>query len=90
MSVAPTHSGPLLPAMGVAGILGTAFITTLADPGEVHPNEFVTVKLYVPGARPVIVVVVPVPVTPPGFIVHVPAGGNPLNTTLPVGTGHVG
>jgi hypothetical protein len=76
--------------VGVAGISGTAFITTLADAGEVHPKEFVTVKLYVPGARPVIVLVVPLPVIPPGFIVHVPAAGNPFNTTLPVGTGHVG
>ena len=90
MSVAPTHSGPLLPAVGVAGIIGTAFITTLADAGEVHPNEFVTVKLYVPAARPVIVVVVPLPVIPPGFIVHVPAAGKPFKTTLPVGTGQVG
>jgi len=32
----------------------------------------------------VIVVVVPVPVIPPGLIVHVPVAGRPLNTTLPV------
>ena len=90
MSVAPTHRGPLLAAVGVAGTPGTAFITTLADAGEIHPNELVTVKLYVPGLRPVIVVVVPLPVIPPGFIVHVPDEGNPFNTTLPVGTGQVG
>ena len=90
MSVAPTHRGPLLAAVGVAGTPGTAFITTLADAGEIHPNELVTVKLYVPGLRPVIVVVVPLPLIPPGFIVHVPAEGNPFNTTLPVGTGQVG
>jgi hypothetical protein len=30
------------------------------------------------------VVVVPVPVTAPGLIVHVPVAGRPFNTTLPV------
>ena len=30
------------------------------------------------------VVVVPVPVIPPGLIVHVPEAGRPFNTTLPV------
>ena len=43
---------------------------------------------------PVIVVVVPDPVVvvPPGVrvSVHVPVPGNPLRTTLPVGTKHVG
>ena len=33
---------------------------------------------------------VPVPVTPPGLIVHVPVEGSPLRTTLPVRTLHVG
>jgi hypothetical protein len=37
-----------------------------------------------PGARFVIVVVEPVPVIPPGLIVHVPAAGKPFNITLPV------
>ncbi len=36
------------------------------------------------------VVVVPVPVIPPGLIVHVPLDGNPFKTTLPVATVHVG
>jgi hypothetical protein len=40
------------------------------------------------------VVLVPVPevVVPPGFLVkvQVPVAGNPLKTTLPVGTEHVG
>ena len=35
-------------------------------------------------------VLVPVPETFPGFIVHVPVAGNPLNTTLPVETKQVG
>ena len=41
-------------------------------------------------ASPVSVVVVPVPVTPPGFIVHVPVAGNPDNATLPVAVAQVG
>jgi hypothetical protein len=90
LSVAPTHRGPLLAGVGVGGTVGTGFTTTLADAGEIQPKEFVTVKLYVPGERPVIVVVVPLPVIPPGFIVHVPDEGNPFNTTLPVGIGQVG
>jgi hypothetical protein len=48
----------------------------------------------VPDVRPDIVVLVPVPVvvTPPGdrVRVHTPVEGNPLNTTLPVATEHVG
>jgi hypothetical protein len=42
----------------------------------------------VPGARFVIVMLVPVPVIPPGFIFHAPAEGRPVNTTLPVGAEH--
>ena len=41
-----------------------------------------------PGARFAMVVVVPVPVIPPGLIVHVPVAGRPLNTTLPVVAEH--
>ena len=43
------------------------------------------VKLYVPGARFVMVVDVPVPVIPPGLMVQFPVAGRPLSTTLPVG-----
>ena len=47
-----------------------------------------------PGAIPEIVVLVPVPVlvTPPGrrVSVQVPVDGKPLNATLPVGIKHVG
>jgi hypothetical protein len=43
----------------------------------------VTVKLYVPGIRPVIVVDDVEPVRFPGLIVHDPEG-RPLRTTLPV------
>lgn len=49
--------------------------------------------MYVPEARPVIVtdVVLPVVVTPPGFLVSVhEPDGKPLNTTDPVATVQVG
>jgi hypothetical protein len=42
----------------------------------------------VPGTRFVIVALVPVPVIPPGLIVHVPAAGKPFITILPVGVEH--
>jgi hypothetical protein len=79
---------------GLEGVGGCASITTLADDAEVHPEVLVTVKIYVPVARPDIVVLVPDPlvVTAPGLRVnvHVPLEGNPLSTTLPVETMHVG
>ena len=69
-------------------------ITTLPEGTEIHPEAFVTVKVYVPVASPDIVVVVPVPavVVPPGDLVkvQVPEAGKPLNTTLPVATLQVG
>jgi hypothetical protein len=71
-----------------------AEITTGIDSVEVHQEEFVTVKVNTPPSRSVIVLLVPVPavVTPPGkhVITHEPVEGNPLNTTLPVGTANVG
>jgi hypothetical protein len=69
-------------------------ITTLADATDVHPAEFVTVKVFVPAVIPDIVVLVPVPVVvvPPGVLinVHDPVEGNPLKTTLPVDTEQFG
>jgi len=69
-------------------------MTTLADDGDVQPAALVTVKVYVPVARPVTVVLVPLPsvVAPPGLRVniHVPVDGNPVSTTLPVARTHVG
>ena len=69
-------------------------ITTSADAGEIYPDEFVTVKKYVPAASSEITILVPVPlvITPPGVIVivHVSEGGKPLKTTLPVASEHVG
>ena len=79
---------------GADGVTSCALITTPADDPEVHPEEFVTAKVYVPVARSVIVVLVPDPlvVTAPGLrvSVHVPLDGNPLSTTLPVETMHTG
>jgi hypothetical protein len=66
------------------GAIGGALITTLVEGSEMHPASVVTLKLYVPGMRLLIVVVVPVPVIAPGLIVHVPEEGRPESTTLPV------
>ena len=63
-------------------------ITTSADGLDIHPEAFVTLKLYVPGLRSEIIVVVPDPVIPPGLMVHEPVAGRPLSTTLPVGAAH--
>ena len=79
----------MAPTVGAAGAPGTALITTLADAGEVQPAAFVTVKLYVPGVSPVIVLLPPDPAIAPGSIVQLPAG-RPLSTTPPVGRAHVG
>ena len=63
-------------------------ITTFAEAGEMQvPLD--TVKLYVPAAKPVIVVVAVVPVIDPGIIVQLPVG-KPLTNTLPVAVAHVG
>ena len=59
------------------------------DGGEVHPAEFITVKVYAPDSRPVIVVLAVFPVMAPGFIVQLPAG-KLLNSKLPVDTAQVG
>jgi hypothetical protein len=68
-------------------------MTTFADGADTHPAELETVKVYDPGGRPEIVVLVPVPVVvPPGVLVNVqvPVDGKPLKTTLPVDITHVG
>ena len=66
-------------------------ITTLALATEIHPvDASVIVKLWVVDiAKPVSVVVAPLPPIAPGFIVQAPAG-NPLKATLPVGVVQVG
>jgi hypothetical protein len=75
----------IVPMTGAEGATGAGLITTLADPTEIHPASLVTLKVYVPGARSLIVVIVPVPAIDPGLMVHVPAEGRPVNTTIPVG-----
>jgi hypothetical protein len=79
----------IAPTAGAEGVTGGEFIITVVAP-EVHPEASVTVKLYVPAARLLRVLVVPVPVIEPGFIVHVPDDGRPDSTTLPVATEQVG
>ena len=64
-------------------------INTLLLATDVQPAALVTVKLYVPGFKPLMVVVGPEPETLPGLIVQVP-DGKPLSTTLPVAVVHVG
>lgn len=84
----------IVPTIGATGVSGCVLITTFDDDADTHPLELVTVKVYVPGARPVIVVLVPDPVEvwPPGVrvIVQSPDPGRLLSTTLPVGSVHVG
>ena len=84
----------MVPTTGAAGVSGCALITTLDDAAETQLRAFVTVKVYVPGASPVMVVLVPDPVVvcPPGMRVMVqsPEAGRLLSTTLPVGNAQVG
>ena len=84
----------MVPTTGTEGVRGWLFRMAADDGADVHPDEFVTVKVKLPAGTPVIVVVVPDPegVAEPGDIVtvHVPEEGRPLNGTLPVGTLHVG
>jgi len=79
----------MVPTMGAAGEAEEAMITTLAVATEVHPAALVTVKLFVPGVTPEIVVMVVDPAMAPGFMVQVPVG-KPLKITLPVGMAQVG
>ena len=66
-NVAPTHKGPLLVAVGVAG---NGLTTTVVDPAAlVHPDALVTVTLYTPASATVTFVilgVLDVEVKPPG------------------------
>lgn len=79
----------IAPGTGAAGVGGCVLIITSSEAIEVHPETLVTVKLYVPGAKPVTDLLVPVPVIAPGLTVHVPEG-KPLKSTLPVVTVQVG
>ena len=71
----------IVPTAGADGVAGCGLITT-GVAADVQP--VVTVKLYVPGASPFIVKLVPLPVIAPGLTVQVPVEGNPFSTTLPV------
>ena len=79
----------MVPTTGAVGVTGWVLITTADDGGETQPLELVTVKLYEPAVKPVIVLLEVEPVIPPGLIVQVPEGRS-LSTTLPVATAHVG
>ena len=87
----PLQSDGMAENVGVMSTTG--LITTLAEAKEVQPAAFVTVKVYVPAARAVIVALAPEPVVvPPGILVKVqfPVAGSPVKTTLPVGIEQVG
>ena len=46
LPVGTAHVGCVIePTTGAVGVAGCAFMTTLPEAGEVHPNELVTVKL---------------------------------------------
>jgi len=79
----------IVPGTGAAGVSGCVLIITSSEAIEVHPETLVTVKLYVPGIKPVTDLLVPLPVIAPGLIVQVPEG-KPLKSTLPVATVQVG
>ena len=79
----------MVPTIGATGVTGCGLITALAEATEVHPEVLVTVKLYVPATRFVIVVLVPDPAILPGFMIQLPTG-KPFRATFPVDTVHVG
>jgi len=90
LPVASEHVGcVMVPTEGAVGVTGCVLITALAEAGEVHPTELVTVYVYVPAAMPDIVLLLVFPAIAPGFMVQFPAG-KPFNTTLPVATAQVG
>ena len=85
----------MVPTVGGVGVARATSISTLPLTPEVQPTEFVTVKVYVPEAKPDTVVVGLLPV----IVVIVPPksrdnvqlpDGKPLNTTLPVPKAQVG
>jgi hypothetical protein len=87
------HSGFFRESItGAAGGLGWGLIVALAEGGEAQPASLVTVKVYVPAARPVTVALVPDPVVVilSGLLImaQVPLDGKPFSTTLPVPPWH--
>lgn len=90
LPVGTAHVGcVIVPTTGAVGVAGCVLMTTFPDAGDVHPEEFVTVKLYVLAAKPDIVVLVVDPAIAPGLIVQLPEG-KLLKTTLPVASTQVG
>lgn len=79
----------ILLIVGAEGVTGCGLIITLADASDVHPTEFVTVKLYVPANKNEMVVLAEFPVMDPGLTVQFP-DGRPLIITLPVAILQVG
>ena len=91
LPVVNAHVGwVMVSTAGADGVSGCTLITTFVEADEVHPDELVTSKLYVPDASPETLVLVPVPDIAPGLIVQVPPDGKPLNITLPVDEEQVG
>ena len=84
--------GVIVPTAGAPGLPGCMLITTDAEAPEVQPDELDTINEYDPASKPVIVVLVPVPVafTVPGLRVnvHVPDSGSKFNITLPKDSVH--
>ena len=49
LPVASLHvGGDTVPGEGASGVSGCSLITKLAEAGEIHPDELVTVYVYVP------------------------------------------
>ena len=90
----PQMGWVIAPTTGAVGVGGWILITTWPETGETQPSLLLTVKVWVPVASPVIVVLYRtlVLVAPLGMAVRVqvPVAGSPLSTTLPVATLQVG
>jgi hypothetical protein len=88
VGVAQDEGWVIAPTEGAAGVPGGEIITISVEGRDIHPAAVVMLKLYVPGTRFEIIVLVPVPEIAPGLIIHVPVAGRPFKTTVPVGTAH--
>ena len=90
----PQPGWVMSPTSGAEGVGGWVRMTTEPEAGETQPSLLVTVKVCVPVASAVMVVLVPTlfVVVPLGLTVTVqlPLAGSPLSTTLPVDTLQVG
>jgi len=60
--VAVSHVGWItVPGMGAGGTTGGGSITASSEARDVHPREFLTLKVKVPSARPLTIMVVAEP-----------------------------